>query len=70
MMEILLRDMKYRLHTCFIKACALYTPRGCNKHAHELEALGLAVAHGDHVFWEMSYTNSVTYLVTGDRSLS
>jgi hypothetical protein len=69
-MGILLCDMKYRLRTCFTEACVLYTPRGCNKPAHELAALGVGLAPDDHVFWTMSYPNSVTRLVTGDRAMS
>jgi hypothetical protein len=67
---ILLCDMKYQLHTCFTEACVLYAPRGCNKPAHELTALGLEIASGDHVFWTMSYHSSVNRLVTSDRAMS
>jgi hypothetical protein len=70
LMGILLGDLKFRLHTCFIDASVVYAPRGCNKPAHELAALGVGIAHGDHVLWMSSYPNSVTRLVTGDRAMS
>jgi hypothetical protein len=54
----------------FIEASVVYTPRYCNKPAHELAALGGRVAHGEHNLWMSNYPISVTHLVTGDLAVS
>jgi hypothetical protein len=66
----LFRDMKFQLSMCFIDSRVVYTPRGCNKPAHELAALGVSVPPEDHVLWMMNYPSSVTRLVTSDLAVS
>ena len=39
-MDVLFREVKFLLRTEFIEFKAIYVPRGCNKPAHELAALG------------------------------
>jgi hypothetical protein len=67
---ILFSDLKFRLSMNFIEASVVYTPRYCNKPAHELAALGGRVAHGEHNLWVSNYPISVTRLVTGDLAVS
>jgi hypothetical protein len=51
---------------CFINACVEYA-----KPAHELAALGVGVAHGNHVLlWISSYLDSATRLVNDDCAAS
>jgi hypothetical protein len=66
----IINDLKYRMMLNFIEASVVFAPRICNKPAHELAALGVGVAHGDHILWTTSYPNSVTRLVTGDLAMS
>ena len=67
-LSVLFSDMRYKLRTRFIDASVVFAPRGCNKPAHELAAMGVRVAPGEHVLWTMSYPCSVTRLVTGDMA--
>jgi hypothetical protein len=55
---------------CFIDSRVVYTPRVCNKPAHELAALGVSVDVQDHVLWTMSFPSSVTRMVTSDLAVS
>jgi hypothetical protein len=66
----IITDLKFRLRIGFIEARIVYTSYNCNKPAHELAALGVGVAHGDHLWWTTSYPNSVIRLVTGDLAVS
>ena len=66
---VLVNDMKFRLQVNFIDASVVYAPRACNKPAHELAALGVGVAHGDHVIWSTSFPSSVTCLMTDDYTV-
>jgi hypothetical protein len=66
----LITDMKYRLHMNFTEASVVHTPRLCNKPAHVLAALGVGIAHTDHVLWTSSYPTDVTRSVTGDSTVS
>uniref|UniRef100_A0ACD5UGW9 Uncharacterized protein n=1 Tax=Avena sativa TaxID=4498 RepID=A0ACD5UGW9_AVESA len=66
----IISDLKFRLHMNFIDASVVYAPRICKKPAHELAALGVGVAQGDHAMWTTSYPSSVTRLVTGDLAVS
>jgi hypothetical protein len=50
---------------CFINTCVEYA-----KPAHELAALGVGVAHEDHVLWISSYLDSATRLVNDDCAAS
>jgi hypothetical protein len=38
--------------------------------AHELAALGLGIAHEEHVMWTSSFPTIVTRMVTGDSTVS
>jgi hypothetical protein len=52
----------------YMEASVVFAPR--NKSAHELAALDVGVAHGDHSLWTPSYPSSVTRPVTGDLAVS
>jgi hypothetical protein len=66
---VLFMDMKFQLSMCFIDSQVVYTPRGCNKPAHELAAWGVSVALEDHLLWTMSYPSFVTRLLTSDLAV-
>ena len=61
--------MKTCLRFNFIDARVVFAPRGCNKSAHELAALGLGVAQDEYSLWTSSYPRSVTRLVTGNLAV-
>ena len=61
----LINDMKFRLQLNFIEARVMYTPRDCNKSAHELAALGAGEVYGEHAIWTTDFPVDVTRLVTG-----
>jgi hypothetical protein len=62
--------MKFRIHMSFIDVCVVFVPRNCNKPAHELAALGVGVAHKDHLIWTTFYPNSIIRLVTCDLAVA
>jgi hypothetical protein len=66
----LLSDMKFQIRMNFIDASVVFAPRGCNKPAHELAALGVGLAPGYHNLWMSSYPTSITRLVAGDLAVS
>jgi hypothetical protein len=48
----------------------VFSPRVCNKPAHELAAMGVGEVHDNHVIWTSNFPTNVTRLVTGDCAVS
>ena len=67
---ILISDMAFRLRVGFIDASVVYTPRGCNRLAHELAALGVGLAPVEQMVSTLSDLMSVTHLMTDDMAVS
>jgi hypothetical protein len=54
----------------FIEARVVFSPRVCNKPAHELAAMGVGEVPDNHVIWTSNFPTNVTRLVTGDCAVS
>jgi hypothetical protein len=67
---VLINDMKFQIRMNFIEAKVVYTPRVCNRPAHQLAAMGVGEVHEHYSIWTSKFSTDVTRLVSGIYAVS
>jgi hypothetical protein len=67
---MLIREIKFFLHSSFNTVIPMFAPRSCNAVAHRLAQFGVALENDSCVLWLENFSAFVTDLVASDISLS